>query len=573
MFFLPGFPLGLRVTLVAARSAGPAARTGLGAHSREWSPITRAALEPIRHAGNQRLFRALELSILSTLVGLPFHVHAEGLRGTGKTTIIRAFRRRLPRIERIKDCVYNCLPAAPHCPEHRDLSAEEIRAIGTEWVPMPFREISHSAKIGTVVGSIDLARMTGRDPEAAILPGTIAQANRGIVFVDEINRLADTAPELVDVLLDVMGTKPGRLQIEETGLPCVEITSSVSVWAASNPDEDPGPLEDIRKQLSDRFDLVITMERPTAVSDVKEIIRSSSERLWRQAALLLPTGPGGGVSGGPEVFAEGSDEEHGGGPEVPEWEGLRRALGSVEFPGSVEEVIASLYVDFGLESLRAIEAIHHGARVHCVLENRRAVALADVLAVAPGALQHRVDVSTFARVMDYLTEKLSASPEREAAGRRKVPEPGTVAANDETRRASGPGDREEGEEAVAGLRTQEEPVASTQTPGGGDGGHAVKGWSFVRSLLGMGRARTAHGGREGGTGPEGAAGSRDALVQGGDRGAGASPEASVCHSAGRPAPHSAEDAVVAPPSRARPLAEILLEMESSTCAPPGPRPY
>ncbi len=437
---------------------------------------------------------------------------------------------------------------------------------------MPFREISHSAKIGTVVGSIDLARMTGSDPQAAILPGTIAQANRGIVFVDEINRLADTAPELVDVLLDVMGTKPGRLQIEETGLPCVEITSSVSVWAASNPDEDPGPLEDIRKQLSDRFDLVITMERPTAVSDVKEIIRSSSERFWRQAAPLLSTGPGGGMSGGPGTFAEGPDEGHGGGPEVPEWEGLRRALGSVDFPGSVEEVIASLYVDFGLESLRAIEAIHHGARVHCVLENRRAVALADVLAVAPGALQHRVDVSTFARVMDYLTEKLSASPGREVPGRRQAPEVGAGPAGDETRRAGEPSGEEDDEEAVAGLRTEQEPVVSTRAPGGGDGGHPARGWSFVRSLFGMGRAQTAHGGREGGAGPEGAVDSPGARARGGDRGAAASREAPVCRSA-RPGPYSAEDAVVAPPSRARPLAEILLEMESSTCAPPGPRPH
>jgi magnesium chelatase subunit I len=573
LFILPGFPLGLRVTLVAARSAGPAARTGSGAHSREWSPITRSAPEPIRHAGNQRLFRALELSILSTLVGLPFHIHAEGLRGTGKTTIIRAFRRRLPRIERVKGCIYNCLPAAPHCPEHRDLSAEELRAIGTEWVPMPFREISHSAKIGTVVGSIDLARMTGSNPEAAILPGTIAQANRGIVFVDEINRLADTAPELVDALLDVMGTKPGRLQIEETGLPCVEITTSVSVWAASNPDEDPGPLEDIRKQLSDRFDLVITMERPTAVSDVREIIRSSGERLWRQAALLLPTGAGGSPSGGPGTSAGGSDGEHEAGPEAAEWEGLRRALGSVQFPGAVEEVIASLYVDFGLESLRAIEAIHHGARVHCVLEKRRVVALADVLAVASGALQHRVDVSTFARVMDYLTEKLSASPDREIPGRGEAPEAGTRPEADEARRTDGSEDKEEGEEAVAGLSTHQEPAASTRVPGGGDGGPAARGWSFVRSLLGMGRARTVHGGSQEGPGPEGAAGSHAAQVQGGDRGAGASPEASAGRFSGRSGPDCAEDAVVAPPSRARPLAEILLEMESAGCAPPRPRPH
>ena len=87
------------------------------------------------------------------------------------------------------------------------------------------------------------------NPTAAILPGVVPQAHRGIIFVDEINRLADTSPEITDVLLDVMGTKPGRIQIEEAGIPLVQIPVQVSVWAASNPDEEPGPLEEIRSAV------------------------------------------------------------------------------------------------------------------------------------------------------------------------------------------------------------------------------------------------------------------------------------------------------------------------------------
>ena len=174
----------------------------------------------VRHSGNRELFLFLELAILSQSRGHPLHIHVEGLRGTGKTTIIRAARQILPPIKRIRGCLYNCDPERPHCPEHRHLSREAIASLGIEEIPMPFLEISASAKIGTVVGTIDLARITNpARPEAALLPGTIPQAHRGIVFVDEINRLADTSPELADVLLDVMGTKPGRLQIEESGLP------------------------------------------------------------------------------------------------------------------------------------------------------------------------------------------------------------------------------------------------------------------------------------------------------------------------------------------------------------------
>jgi hypothetical protein len=196
-------------------------------------------LQLTRHTGNTTLFLAVEMSLISVLQGLPFHIHAEGLRGTGKTTIMRSVKQILPKITRIKGCLYNCDPDNPHCPQHSKLTAEEIAEIGTEEIPIPFLEISHSAKIGTVAGTIDLSKLTNpTKPEAALLPGIIPQAHRGIIFVDEINRLADTSPEITDVLLDAMGTKPGRVQIEETGLPLVEVPVSASVWAASNPDED-----------------------------------------------------------------------------------------------------------------------------------------------------------------------------------------------------------------------------------------------------------------------------------------------------------------------------------------------
>ena len=162
-----------------------------------------------RHDGNQPLFNLVEMSIISTLAGEPLHLHAEGLRGTGKTTIMRAARELLPKIKRISGCIYNCDPKRPHCPLHRHMSPEEIKALGTEEIDMPFLEISHSAKVGTVAGSIDLAKITDtNNPQAALLPGIIPQAHRGIVFIDEINRLADTSPEITDILLDVMGNKP-----------------------------------------------------------------------------------------------------------------------------------------------------------------------------------------------------------------------------------------------------------------------------------------------------------------------------------------------------------------------------
>jgi magnesium chelatase subunit I len=71
-----------------------------------------------RYEGNQALFQCVLMSVVSTYAGQTLHLHAEGLRGTGKTTIMRAARDILPTITRIKGCIYNCDPEKPHCPEH-----------------------------------------------------------------------------------------------------------------------------------------------------------------------------------------------------------------------------------------------------------------------------------------------------------------------------------------------------------------------------------------------------------------------------------------------------------------------
>lgn len=351
----------------------------------------------VRHEGNEPLFSAMEMSTLSTLGGVPLHLHVEGLRGTGKTTIMRAVSSVLPRLIRIKGCVHNCHLAAPHCPAHVKMSREELDACGTEEIPMPFLEISHSAKMGTVVGSIDLAKITDRQhPEAALLAGTIPQANRGIVFVDEINRLAEVAPELADVLLSVMGTKPGKIQIEETGLPVVQMPIWASVWATSNPDEDPGPLEDVRRQLSDRFDFLIHMARPTSVAQVVSILRRS----------------------GHEKAYAGDFEAR-----------MAAALARSPVAGpAIEEMIARLYLDFGLESLRAVESLLHGARMRAGILGREEVTVSDVLEVAPMALRHRVEMGVLSQILSYiqgLGEKQAAgqSPSDQPPPGKSIPKP------------------------------------------------------------------------------------------------------------------------------------------------------
>lgn len=336
-------------------------------------------LSLVRHKGNLDLFMALELSFLSLARKRPLHLHVEGLRGTGKTSIIRSLKGVLPKIERIKGCLHNCDPQKPHCPLHKDREM----VWDTEWIPMPFLEISHSAKVGTVVGTIDLEKLTNERPETALLPGTIAQAHRGIIFIDEINRLADTAPDLTDVLLDVMGTKPGRLQIEEAGLPMVTVSVEVTVLAASNPDEEPGPLAEIRRQLADRFDFHVLMSRPDRVEDVLAVLKRLSKRVEESIFLL----------------------------------DLEKLDYEVVLEEDVLRELADLYVQFNLESLRGLEAWRDAISVWMVRERLLGRELAGAIAaVAPLILQHRLDQRTFNRLMSRLTSKDKDEPPKGTGG-------------------------------------------------------------------------------------------------------------------------------------------------------------
>lgn len=344
-----------------------------------------------RYEGNEALFDLIRMSMVSTIAGEPLHIHAEGLRGTGKTTIMRKAQDILPPITRIKGCIYNCDPAHPHCPQHRKLSAQELTDIGVEEIPMPFLEISHSAKVGTVAGSIDLAKLTDdKNPEAQLLPGLIPQAHRGILFIDEINRLADTAPEITDILLDLMGTKPGIVQIEEAGLPVVSIKVNVSVWAASNPDEDPGPLEEIRRQLSDRFDMVCYMGRPTSLDVLSKMLKENfhTNRISTDRDSMSPE----------DILKKHNEST----ADLLRWSETYR---QADIPDFVRNYIARLYVKHNLESIRAIEAMQQGAVLYAITKERDQATINDVARLLPLILKHRLNSDALIRVINDLDGK------------------------------------------------------------------------------------------------------------------------------------------------------------------------
>src|SRR3990172_9613731 len=142
--------------------------------------------------GQPQLKTALLLCAVDTTLG---GVLIRGDKGTAKSTAARALTAILPPIERIAGCAFNCLPGTPcgHCEICSDAGALVQPAA------VPFITLPLGATEDRVLGTLDLERAL-QGAKRAFQPGLLAAAHRGILYIDEVNLLAD---HLVDVLLDV----------------------------------------------------------------------------------------------------------------------------------------------------------------------------------------------------------------------------------------------------------------------------------------------------------------------------------------------------------------------------------
>src|ERR1700712_3853641 len=134
---------------------------------------------------------ALLLNAVSPAIG---GVLVRGEKGTAKSTAVRGLAALLPDIEVVRGCRFGCAPAAPqpNCPDGPPSDPQAVT------VPARLVELPVGASEDRVVGSLDLERALAHGVRA-FEPGLLASAHRGILYVDEVNLLAD---HLVDVLLD-----------------------------------------------------------------------------------------------------------------------------------------------------------------------------------------------------------------------------------------------------------------------------------------------------------------------------------------------------------------------------------
>ncbi|MDL2260033.1 ATP-binding protein [Deltaproteobacteria bacterium OttesenSCG-928-K17] len=192
--------------------------------------------------GQDKMKLALILAVINPALG---GVLIRGEKGTAKSTAVRALAELLPQQEVISECQFHCDPG------NRDFWCEacKVRADYTVAVrKRPLVELPIGATEDRLLGSINLEDAITRG-ESKFEPGLLAEANRGLLYVDEVNLLDD---HLVDSLLDAAAM--GRNIVEREGV-SVSHPARFTLIGTMNPEEG-----ELRPQLLDRFGLCVEVK-------------------------------------------------------------------------------------------------------------------------------------------------------------------------------------------------------------------------------------------------------------------------------------------------------------------------
>ena len=193
-----------------------------------------------------------------------------GDRGTGKSTTVRALAALLPPMKVIEGCRYHCDPAAP------DTWCSECRAAGkgkAVAASVPVVDLPLGATEDRVVGALDLERaLTGAK---VFEPGLLARANRGFLYIDEVNLLED---HLVDLLLDVAAS--GENVVEREGLSVRHPARFVLIGSGNPFERDPVTFVETWKKAQDKLRRKIVAARTHLPSvDVPDTALERAARL------------------------------------------------------------------------------------------------------------------------------------------------------------------------------------------------------------------------------------------------------------------------------------------------------
>jgi magnesium chelatase subunit I len=300
--------------------------------------------------GQEEMKQALLIACVEPRIG---GVLVFGDRGTAKSTAVRALASLLPQIQTYEHCPYNSAPGTPTINGHDKNRGAEVTK------PTPVVDLPLGVTEDRVLGALDIEKAL-RKGEKAFEPGLLARANRGFLYIDEVNLLED---HIVDLLLDVAAT--GENVVERDGLSIRHPARFVLV-GSGNPEEG-----ELRPQLLDRFGLSVEVETPREIEARIEVVR-------RRDAFERD----------PEAFCARWDDE------VAQLrERIASAQSRVNALEASEEVLrkaSELCLNLGADGLRGELTLIRAARAKAALDGDEQVEIKHLKAVAPSALRHRL---------------------------------------------------------------------------------------------------------------------------------------------------------------------------------------
>ncbi len=312
--------------------------------------------------GQERMKRALILNAINPQIG---GVLIRGERGTAKSTTARALAALLPEIEVVEGCEFGCDPNRPAflCTNCRErLEREGTLPVTTRRIR--FVDLPVSATEDRVVGTLDIEKAIKKG-ERHFEPGVLAAANRGLLYVDEVNLLDD---HVVDLLLD--SAAMGVNVVEREGISFQHPARFILV-GTMNPEEG-----DLRPQLLDRFAHAVDIE---GIQDPKARVAIVRRRLDYDMD--------------PEGFYEGWRVQ-----EEKLSEEIRRALHRLPMVTYNERdmyLVAHLTASFQVDGHRADIVILKTAQANAAFEGRLEVNEHDIMVGAELALPHRLKRQPF----------------------------------------------------------------------------------------------------------------------------------------------------------------------------------
>lgn len=342
--------------------------------------------------GQERMCRALILNAVNPRIG---GVLIRGERGTAKSTAARALAALLPEVEIVGDCRFGCDPNRPttwctECKE-RHANGEDLPILKRQ---TPFVDLPVSATEDRVVGTLDIEKAI-KAGERHFEPGVLAAANRGLLYIDEVNLLDD---HVVDVLLDSAAL--GMNIVEREGISFSHPARYILV-GTMNPEEG-----DLRPQLLDRFALSVEIRG----------LRDAYDRvLIMERNINFETDPD-------KFYEEWQEKEL---CLTNQIEAAREQVDQVTYSRSDLHSIAYLTSSFQVDGHRSDLVILKAARAHAAFEGRNSISERDIALAAELALPHRLRRGPFQQVeinIDDLQSRIEQIQEQNGSSEQTEPE-------------------------------------------------------------------------------------------------------------------------------------------------------